>query len=642
MLTYGSVCSGAGTCALAFLPLGVRAVWFAEINPAPSAVLAHRYPGVPNLGDMATLPERIRAREVPAPDILMGGTPCQAFSVAGLRLSLDDLRGNLTLTFCEIANAIDSVRAADGRPPLVVFWENVPGVLSVDDNAFGCFLGSLAGSGAAIDPGDAGWSYAGVVSGPQRTASWRVLDAQYFRVAQRRRRVFVVAGSGAFRPEAVLFESEGVRRDSPPRREAGEGPAPTVAGGARRSGGFSEDDIPKVCGTLGANHGNVKAEAAWTGQLIAGTLQANGKAAGSATQQDAEGGLLVAEWASNGRPAAPGDRTVAVFGGNDTGGAIDVAPALNANRGCHNPGDFEAGALCVTGDVTHALKADGADASEDGTGRGTPIIAFPAEMSGTACASTEDVGIALSTKHTAAVALQEQGVRLSHAKNQGNSRNILLLLRQEAGEEAFAEWGLGILDSLQSQEVLRPEVHGGSVRRPRFDIGSVVNNALSREEVGSAWAMFAVRSAFGERRPPQGWGPHEQHAVELGAYLSLLSQQGAPRQGGLLDLWEASEGLWVLREALSTFQEMGRPTRGEDQPARQGFQVRRLTPRECERLMGWPDDHTLVPYRGKPMADGPRYKIIGNGWALPCVQWIGRRIVRECYHASNNVTSGVT
>lgn len=117
MLTYGSVCSGAGTCALAFLPLGVKAAWFSEINPAASAVLAHHWPHVPNLGDMTTLPERILAREVKAPDILMGGTPCQAFSVAGKRLSLDDLRGNLTLTFCEIANAIDTIRLADGRPP---------------------------------------------------------------------------------------------------------------------------------------------------------------------------------------------------------------------------------------------------------------------------------------------------------------------------------------------------------------------------------------------------------------------------------------------------------------------------------------------------------------------------------------------
>lgn len=611
MLTYGSVCSGAGTCALAFLPLGVKAAWFAEINPAASAVLAHHWPGVPNLGDMTTLPERILAREVPAPDIFMGGTPCQAFSVAGKRLSLDDLRGNLTLTFCEIANAIDTVRRADGRPPLVIFWENVPGVLSVTDNAFGCFLGGLAGAGSAVPPGNAGWSYAGLVSGPQRTAAWRVMDAQYQRVAQRRRRVFVVAGSGAFRPEAVLFESEGVRRDSAPSREAGEGPAPTVAGSARRGGGYSEDDI--------------KAERV--------------------------------------------DRTTRRVRRQQQGGAIDVAPALNAKGGTGR-NDFESEALCVTGDVTHALKAEGADGSEDGTGRGTPIIAFSGKDYGAdageispplramghdgshqngggqvaiAFHPTQDpISSADGTTHamgtgskqgtaTIAVALLEQGVRLYHAKNQGNSRNILLLLRQEIGEKAFAEWGLGILNSLQPQEILRPEMHGGGVRCPRFSLGSVVNDTLPREEIGSAWAVFAVRSAFCEGCSPQGWGPHEQRAIELGSYLSLLSQPGASRQVCLCDLWSASEGIGVLREALSAIQEVGRPACRQDEPAHQGYQVRRLTPRECERLMGWPDDHTAIPRgkHGKVMKDGPRYKIIGNGWALPCVRWIGKRIVNQ-------------
>jgi DNA (cytosine-5)-methyltransferase 1 len=210
--TFGSVCSGIEAASLAFGPLGWKAAWFSEIEPFPSAVLAHHYPEVPNLGDMTTLPERVRAGEAEAPDMLCGGTPCQAFSVAGNRESLADARGNLTVTFCELADAIDDVRSARGGDPCVVFWENVPGVLSTSDNAFGCFLGALVGAGAALVPGrNQRWTDAGVVAGPRRVAAWRVLDAQFFGLAQRRRRVFVVAGAGAgFDPAAVLLERQGV------------------------------------------------------------------------------------------------------------------------------------------------------------------------------------------------------------------------------------------------------------------------------------------------------------------------------------------------------------------------------------------------------------------------------------------------
>ena len=109
-IKFGSVCSGIEAASVAWHPMGWQAAWLAEIEAFPAAALAHHYPDVPNLGDMTALPERIRAGEVEAPDVLCGGTPCQSFSVSGLRKSLDDARGNLSLTFCEIANAIDDVR----------------------------------------------------------------------------------------------------------------------------------------------------------------------------------------------------------------------------------------------------------------------------------------------------------------------------------------------------------------------------------------------------------------------------------------------------------------------------------------------------------------------------------------------------
>jgi site-specific DNA-cytosine methylase len=177
-ITFGSVCSGIEAASVAWHPLGWRAAWFAEIEPFPCAALAHHYPKVPNLGDMRRIADMVELGLVDAPDILCGGTPCQAFSVAGLRRSLDDARGNLSLTFCEIANAIDERRLAARQRPCIVFWENVPGVLSTKDNAFGCFLAGLAGEDDALVPPGGKWSDAGAVFGPSRAVAWRVLDGR--------------------------------------------------------------------------------------------------------------------------------------------------------------------------------------------------------------------------------------------------------------------------------------------------------------------------------------------------------------------------------------------------------------------------------------------------------------------------------
>ena len=206
-MRFGSVCSGIEAASVAFAPMGFEAAWFSEIEPFPCRVLAEHYPDVLNHGDMTTLPEDILLGEVEAPDILCGGTPCQAFSVAGLRNSLEDARGNLSLIFCEVANAIDAVRASRGEQPAIVFWENVCGVLNTKDNAFGCFLAGLAGESVPLVAPGGKWPNAGVVVGPQRSLAWRVLDAQYFGLAQRRKRVFVVASArDGFDPARVLFE----------------------------------------------------------------------------------------------------------------------------------------------------------------------------------------------------------------------------------------------------------------------------------------------------------------------------------------------------------------------------------------------------------------------------------------------------
>ena len=243
-MRFGSVCSGIEAASVAW-PFW-QAAWFSEIEPFPCAVLKHHYSEVPNHGDMTTLPDRILSGEVEAPDVFCGGTPCQAFSVAGNRKSLDDARGNLSLTFCEIADAIDSVRYVRNAEPAIIFWENVPGVLNTTDNAFGCFLGKLAGEHCELQPPGGRWTDAGVVHGPQRTIAWRVLDAQYFGLAQRRRRVFVVASSRkGFNPSEVLFEFDSLRRDTAPSRQARQGITADAETGVVTGGG-----IPEIAGTI--------------------------------------------------------------------------------------------------------------------------------------------------------------------------------------------------------------------------------------------------------------------------------------------------------------------------------------------------------------------------------------------------------
>lgn len=445
-LRYLDVCSGYSAFSVGATGLDVECLGYAEIDAFPAALLGHHYgasrarympdPDVAGLPAkerttrttmrkaMASLPDaafgnrvtnfgdftQIREDDVRGPvHLLTGGTPCQAFSVAGKRLGLDDPRGNLTLEFLALARRV--------RAEWLV-WENVPGILSHDGGrTMGTFLRLLGELGY-------GWAY-------------RVLDAQYIRVdghegavPQRRRRVILVAHLGdAAGPAAVLFERESLRGDPAPRRETGEGVAHPVAQSLVSSGRGVE--------RAGETRGQDPAFAVYGGGNRSGAISAAACLTARGHKCDFEVETFVAETACT-LPA----------GGNATGG--NRQPGTGAET---------AGTMLVA----HSLCADGFDASEDTTGRGTPLV---------------------------------------------------------------------------------PEVC-----------------ATLKAAVGSG--------------TPNG----------------------------------AEEAVKLIPEC------------------EQGWAVRRLTPRECERLMGVPDDFTAIVYRGKPVADGPRYKALGNSQGANKMRWIARGLI---------------
>lgn len=209
--TFGSLCSGIEAASFVLEPLGIKPLWLSEIADFQSRFLATKYPHAPNLGDMNDIPAKIESGEVPVPDMLCGGTPCQAFSLAGWRNGINDDRGQLTLKYIDIVNAIDKIRLFEGKNRSVFFWENVEGALTDKTNAFGCFLAGLLGLEEPIKVNK--WTTAGVAFGKERNIAWRVMDAKYFGLPQQRRRVYLLGGGKDFHPENVLLEEGNILVD---------------------------------------------------------------------------------------------------------------------------------------------------------------------------------------------------------------------------------------------------------------------------------------------------------------------------------------------------------------------------------------------------------------------------------------------
>lgn len=468
-------------------------VWHAEIEKFPAAVMQARFPGSHNLGDVTADDFLQRASAFGRLDLLVGGPPCQDFSVAGLRAGVAGDRGNLSLRFMEIAHAIR---------PRNLLVENVPGWLNMPDNAFGCFLGALVGADDALcSPLDGKWPSAGMVAGPRARAAWRVFDAQYFGVAQRRRRVFVVAdfGDGAD-PAAVLFERKSMSGNTPPRREAGQRAAGTIS--ARTQGG----------GGLG-------------------------------TDFEIDGGQAA---------------VCAAYGNGNGAGPVDIAGCLTSHGGPHGRQDFESETF-----IAHSLRGEGFDASEDGTGRGTPIV--PVQ-----CIHADAIG--------------RDGVAKSDSVD-------------AVGVSRKRDAGMGVGDDI-SFNLTTGAPH--AIAFSSKDYGNDATDDLSP----------TLRSMGHDKSHANGGG---QMAV---AWSIMPQNSGKDFKARAVD---------VAQPVMA-----GGPVGGNQggDYIQQAWQVRRLTPTECERLQAFPDGFTDVTYRGKSAADGPRYKALGNSWAVANGQWIITRLAK--------------
>ncbi|HVB55492.1 MAG TPA: DNA (cytosine-5-)-methyltransferase [Candidatus Acidoferrales bacterium] len=594
-MRYLSVCSGIEAVSVAWGPLGWRPAMFAEVDPFCCWLLRSRYSAsrpvhmpsphdapsrkeakqraaairnivalpadgaVINAGDFT----KIGKENVGTIDLLAGGTPCQSFSVAGKRAGLDDPRGNLTIEFA---------RLADRLRPLWLVWENVPGVLSIDGGrTFGAFLGMLVELGYGI--------------------AYRVLDAQFFGVPQRRRRVFVVGYFGDWRPAAAVFlEWNGLSGHPPPRREARQG----VAGGVEvgPAGGRLTDTSPTI--DTGCKDGFVR------NQLGAGVLSSTDEL------------------------------------------------SLCLNAGGMGRQDFETEML-----IAYSLSADGFDASEDGTGRGTPMV--PVAIC-TAHTKSNGSGFSDDVAHTLESGGGAQAIAFNLRGREGGAMpetSDIASVRSAAGGStnsyvAFSAKDYGadaneIAPTLRSMGHDASHANGGGQLAIAFSTNQrgevrecAVHGRLNRSRGGGNQVNGILQScpadATEDHAPSVAFTLHGSDGTASAASATDIAGSLRTRAPGSIENSSTTAVMQELPVASPLTASYGKQVDSSDASndppnlLQSQMAVRRLTPRECERLQGFPDDYTLVEYRGKLAADGPRYKALGNSMAVPVMRWIGQRI----------------
>ena len=673
--TYATVCSGIECMSAAVAPLGGwKPVFFSEIEPFPCSLLKHRYPTVPNLGDMTKITaEKVgeeKWRITNGTDVielagrlgcLAGGTPCQDVSVAGKRAGMAEgsgTRSSLAFHFARLCRELQ---------PRWVLWENVPGVLTSNGGRdFAHFIRSI---------GECGYSLA-----------YRTLDAQWVRVdglpravPQRRRRVWLVGhlGDSWRTPAEVLFEPQGVRGDSPPCRIAGQGFTRETGGGAEGA----DRPVP-----TNSNGGDVMPaltardlEARMTGQADRSggyVMQPSGfdpyEPGGVKSDSPEVSGALV-----NG--SSPGFHNAVCFENHQTDARtqeVDVAPTMGAT---HNAQAANNNPLVVAIDMdknkpTNADKpvrkgGAGFGVSEKGasytlTARDQHAVAYAIDSMGSNAMKSKnpksgcrEVECAPTLTTVDSAPVKHQGGTAVVAFLPGNSRKArsiaadeevsptLMRTQGESGNKvAVATECVGVFDMEAGKSGARTDTSGVSPTilalhgtDPHavcigFNCEAGTHDHKPKDNLGETLAVshkcgVAIgldRASFNQGKNAKfGFSVEEECAPTVvskgpGAVSfepGIAKREGAPHR--------------FSDEVTSTL----RSDMGDNLPAvAVDYIVRRLTPLECERLQGLPDGYTLIPHRGKPAEecpDTPRYKALGNGWAVNCARWICQRIQKH-------------
>ena len=558
-IVYGSVCSGIEAATAAWHPLGWKPEWFCEIEAFPSAVLAHHHPEVPNHGDFTQLLSPAHpARHGAHLDVLVGGTPCQSFSHAGGRAGLDDPRGQLMLRYLDLVGVL--------RPRWIA-WENVPGVLSSGGGRdFGALLGGLADLGYGV--------------------AYRVLDARFFGVPQRRRRVFVVGHSGgdAERAARVLALDEGVRGHLASRGNSRKEAAAATRGGAAVGG----EQVTSFMATMGGTHGSGYSDGTTPGLRAAGSAAPIAVAVTpfDTTQITCPTNGSQPRAGDTGHPLSATAHPPAIVWCPDVSGPLGGASQSGGFRTTDLDNNGAYIVSCLTPwDTQQRRVFDAAagvfpslDACANTTGgrRGPPsLLITDGAISG---------GIAHDTA-TGETAIPDPAYCLAGRQTGRDSQDTYVIAKADADrgdQDAMA---------LQSVAVLCESAPG---YWSESTIAGTLD-ATSAKHTERAATVFLGGSVVRRLTPSlliTDQRGHDGHGVAPTLRAKATSNDFTPM---------------LLRDTV----------------------VRRLTPRECERIQGFSDDHTLIQYKGKPATDGHRYKALGNSMAVPVMRWIGERLEEE-------------